>query len=411
LRLFAARTVLMALLAGAAVAAPGIKDVRMLCAAAGGPAGPTISVYFNLPAPAAGDIVIKTNWLVRFAYEGSAYVAQIDAIGTSGLSSSGRADITLSGMVPANPVSALVQYSGPSGASTWESKLHCGTKTARTSYDAAAGKDKADIYVSGSASPAVGVGPSVVADVNLGLRFQQRATTSWQIAGSAKGDARKKVDPDSYRVRGAWVYESPRRLAFTSDLGGGMEFARQGKGRNVIFSPRLRFVPLGGVLQTEGKLKAAAALEIRGGIEGGVNTNDKLRFSSINFDGGYSVFRGVPGTTLYLRFFNPTLLRLKFKTITIRGDYDVRLLAKPELFLETRIPPTPKRDFDKDPDPQWRMQPRNYVNTEINLKLSDALGFTVKYEHGSLPPAFVYLRNKLSIGILLQLKERRGMRP
>ncbi|MEI9811730.1 MAG: hypothetical protein WDO18_03245 [Acidobacteriota bacterium] len=51
------------------------------------------------------------------------------------------------------------------------------------------------------------------------------------------------------------------------------------------------------------------------------------------------------------------------------------------------------------------------METAIAFKFTDALGFTIKHEHGSLPPAFVFVQNKLTFGILLQLKESRGLRP
>jgi hypothetical protein len=240
--------------------------------------------------------------------------------------------------------------------------------------------------------------------VNLGLRSQITGATSWQVVGALKTDNRKKADPDSFRFRGAWVYDSPTALALSTNLGGGMEFDRQGRARNVVASPRLSFVPLAGVKESKGKLLAAAALEIRGGIETGRNTNPTFRFKNQNFEGTRGIFRGVPGATFYLNVFDPTIFHAKFKKISVVSSYDIRLLTKPEIFMETRTPAT-------DPVPQLRSQPRNKTETNIALKVTDALGFTVKYEHGSLPPAFVHVRNKLTFGILLQLKESRGLRP
>ncbi len=88
----------------------------------------------------------------------------------------------------------------------------------------------------------------------------------------------------------------------------------------------------------------SGALEIRGGIETGVNTNPVFRFKNTNFQGTDGIFRGVPGATVYLNFFDPRVLGLKFKKISVLSSYDVRLLTKDEIFLETRT-------SSPDPDP------------------------------------------------------------
>jgi hypothetical protein len=364
-------------------------------------------VFFNLPAPAPADATSAANWRVRYFYAPGAppVDAILGPIGTGGLAGSGRADLPFSGAVPAGASGVLVQYSGPSGGSSWHTDLPCPAFTTKTEkFVAATGKDDSDIYISGGYSPATATTPTYSADVNLGLRFQRTGISSWQVVGSMKTDNRKKADPDSFRWRVARAYEWGTALAPALNIGAGMEFDRTGEARNVVFSPRASIVPLAGAKIDNGTLIAAAALEIRGGIETGGNTNDTFRFNSVNYPGTNGLFRGVPGASLYINIFNPKLWFLKFKKIGIVSNYDVRLLALPEIFLETRVP-------GPNPVPEIRQQPRNHTDTGIALKLTDAVGFTVKYEYGSLPPAFVYVRNKLTLGILLQLKESRGLRP
>ena len=139
-------------------------------------------------------------------------------------------------------------------------------------------------------------------------------------------------------------------------------------------------------------------------METGANTNPVFRFKDQNFAGTEGILRGVTGCTLYANVFDPSVFGVKFKKISVLSSYEVRLLTKDEIFLETRTSAA-------DPIPQLRRQPRNRTETSISLKLTDAVGFTIKHEHGSLPPAYVFVRNKLTFGILLQLKESRGLRP
>jgi hypothetical protein len=324
------------------------------------------------------------------------------------LTGSGRVDLMLQGDIPTGATSVLVQYSGPGAGSTWQTTLPCKSLTAKPDqYVAATGKDDADIYVAGGYSPATGSTPTYNADVNVGVRLQHSGTNSWQIIGALKTDNRAIADPDSFRWRAGWAHESPGALASTVNLGGGMEFDRKGKARNLILSPKVSFVPFAGVLtdpKKPGKLAAAAALEVHGGVETGRNTTTTFRFKNVNYPGTDAIFRGVPGAILYLSFFDPTLLGVPLKKITIVSAYDVRLLTLPEIFLETRNVAGP------DPLPQLRSQPRNYLKTGITLKLTDVLGFTITHEHGSLPPAYTFIQNKLTFGIILQLKESRGLR-
>lgn len=391
------------LLSLCAQATPGLMDGRV-CTQERLPAS-DISVYFNLPAPAASQVTDVANWRIRYFYAASdPQDANINSIDITGLAGGGEVDFSLQA-VPPGPVSVLIQYSGPGAGSSWTASFPCPAfGTATEKYKAATGKDDADIYISGGYSPATAATPLFSADVNLGLRSQISGSTSWQLTGSMKTDSRKKADPDSFRFRGAMVFDAASAYAFSVNMGAGMEFDRQGRARNVIASPRFSFVPMAGVHQVGGKLLVSGALEIRGGIETGVNTNPVFRFKNTNFQGTDGIFRGVPGATVYLNFFDPRVLGLKFKKISVLSSYDVRLLTKDEIFLETRT-------SSPDPIPQLRRQPRSKVETAIAFKFTDALGFTIKHEHGSLPPAFVFVQNKLTFGILLQLKESRGLRP
>ena len=403
--MFAPKRLLGLLFSATCFAAPGISDVRAVCLTPG-TTNATINVYFEIPAPSPADAAQNGNWLVRYFYKSgpAPFTAPIGPVTISALKDSGRVDIQMIGMIPTGATSVLVQYGGSDAGSSWRATLPCDFYTKKPEkYKAATGKDDSDIYLAGGFSPATATTPTYSLDANLGVRFQHRASNSWQLVGTAKTDNRKVADPDSFRGRAAWVHDSPNGLATSFNLGGGMEFDRQGRARNVVASPRISFVPAAGVRLKDGKLVAAAALEIRAGFETGRNTTSTFRFKNVNFTGTEGIVRGVPGATLYLNFFDPTLLGLKFKKISLVSNYDVRLLGRPEIFLETR-------GTGPDPIPQIRSQPRNHTDTSIAFKLTDAVGLSIKYEHGSLPPAFVYVRNKLTFGIVLQLKESRGLR-
>ncbi|MEI9811729.1 MAG: hypothetical protein WDO18_03240 [Acidobacteriota bacterium] len=203
-----------------------------------------ISVYFNLPAPAASQVTDVANWRIRYFYAASdPQDANINSIDITGLAGGGEVDFSLQA-VPPGPVSVLIQYSGPGAGSSWTASFPCPAfGTATEKYKAATGKDDADIYISGGYSPATAATPLFSADVNLGLRSQISGSTSWQLTGSMKTDSRKKADPDSFRFRGAMVFDAASAYAFSVNMGAGMEFDRQGRARNVIASPRFSFDP------------------------------------------------------------------------------------------------------------------------------------------------------------------------
>ena len=241
--------------------AAGIKDVRAICASPGSAAA-TINVYFGSPVPAGAAGSNPSNWRIRYFYTtGFVYDAPVTSpIGITTLPGSVRADITI-GMVPAGATSVLIQYSGPVGGSSWIVTFPCpayGTVNSR--YKAATGKDDADIYISGGYSPATATTPTFSTDVNLAVRAQISGSTSWQLTGAMKTDNRAKADPDSFRFRGAMVYDAGSAWALSVNGGLGMEFDRKGRARNVVASPRFSFVPISGVRQSGGKLLASAAL-------------------------------------------------------------------------------------------------------------------------------------------------------
>jgi hypothetical protein len=366
-----------------------------------GGAGPhSISVYFSDAGPLAQDVANPDNWTVRLFYASgspSHTVVLENPVGTNALSGSNRADLRTMDTIMSGAASTVIQYSGPVGASTY---IPCQTSS---SVDAAGGKDDADIYLDGSVTPTVGAGPQYDIDTSVGLKLSRKhPKVRWfEITGAVATDQRQKADPDSFRWRLAYQIVPSKVARPQYDLGLlGMEFDRTGEARNLIASPRV-IIPFGPnpKVDSNGVPKVVMRWELYGGVEAGWNTKDILRFAGTSFPGHNAIFRGVPGSTLYLRWFRVG----PFQEISVDSNYEVRLLATREIFLETRLHTT-------DPVPELRQQPRHHIKTTVAFKFSGAAALTVKYEYGSLPPAFTFVQHQVAIGILLQLKQNRALR-
>ncbi len=77
----------------------------------------------------------------------------------------------------------------------------------------------------------------------------------------------------------------------------------------------------------------------------------------------------------------------------------MRLLARDELFLETR-------GHTDDPVPFFNRLARHYVENNIAFMLTDFTGITVKHQYGSLPPAYKFMDHRVSVELTFQAKQK-----
>lgn len=326
-----------------------------------------------------------------------------------------RINLTVGGTVASNWERVIVEFLGDpvSLQQATQADLKKTAEEQKKEFSAASGKSDADAYLSGLWSPAVS-GPTLYTiDSSLAFRLGPRLTPQeWFYFSSAVNtNNTKKSDPNSFRWRTAWRYVPLARLAPTLDIGGGMEFDKTGSVINILASPRATwplvadcskfFIP--GVDRCHDKPGDAVAFgyefDLTLGAELGSELKDPLRFSNVNFPGTGAIYRGAPQAKLFLNFRKVP----HFKQISMENDYDARFLARPEIFLETRL-------GTANPVPLITGRTRQHVANTLTLKITDLLGVTFKHELGSLPPAYCYIDHRFTVGFTLQLKENRTLR-
>jgi len=159
------------------------------------------------------------------------------------------------------------------------------------------------------------------------------------------------------------------------------EFDRKKKNTNLGTNLNLITAPLLGF-----PLKAyhGIGFEFDAGIETGDNLKNNLDPNGFGF-----LFRGLLGAQAEKIFIKPW----KFQSIKIASTYQVRLLAEPEVF--TREIHGALKGFKGT-------QARNYVSTTFSFMFSKTFGVTLQHEYGALPPSYVLLDNRGTIGFTYQ---------
>jgi hypothetical protein len=139
------------------------------------------------------------------------------------------------------------------------------------------------------------------------------------------------------------------------------------------------------------------SLNLGAGVE--VGDDFKNEFTIANQPGHRGtglILRGAPRAKFVLIFptSNPK------HAINFTSSYIVRLPARDELFLETRLHTT-------DPVPLLGTNPRHYAENNLTFNVTNFFAFKVQHSYGSLPPAFSFTDNKGSVGIVFQAKQPR----
>jgi hypothetical protein len=252
-------------------------------------------------------------------------------------------------------------------------------------FKPARGKADADIYFNGSAAGARGSKPLYSFESKLGYLWRFKPA-SFGFRATANAAEKSNIDPDS--ITGAVALE---KIIVLSPLTGiilegdvlGTEFDTKNRTRNLTSGLDSRLI-LPPKLLGE---KSFAAIDFLVGFEGGHNYRHKL-----NPDGLGNFWRWKLGSTVYF------VVRdiAKLNRISFTTEYKVRLLNSFEPFTES---------INGTDVVSLRKKPRHYVASDLDLMFSDAFGITIKYRYGSLPPAFKFVNNSVSIGLTFKLKQ------
>ncbi|HEX8071582.1 MAG TPA: hypothetical protein VF546_16630 [Pyrinomonadaceae bacterium] len=259
-------------------------------------------------------------------------------------------------------------------------------KKAQKVFTAAKGEKDADIYFKGSATGQRRSGPLYSIEAKGG--YLQSLGLKGAIGGRATfvSDAGSDVDPDSITASGTYqkvfVINSPLGIILNSDFLGG-EFDKKNATRNLT-------TELDGTLVLPSKRfgeHTFATMDFMAGFEGGHNYEHPL-----NPKGLGNFWRPKVGVNAYLVALQPKV----FNRINVSVSYLLRLPRAAEPFTE-KINGAKVTSLTK--------RPRHYVGIDTQFMFSPAYGLTVGYRYGSLPPDFVFVDHKVTVGFVLQLKQ------
>lgn len=266
----------------------------------------------------------------------------------------------------------------------------------------ASGKQNADLYLSGTYSPAINSAPQYQIDSSAALMWDiDKQNTSYGQLGflaAVTTDKRKEVDPDSYRVFAAYQNTPVRQwfgpvqgILFTW-LVGGAETDRKANNINFITAPSLDFPSRIFPKKINAGTVPMAILTPTIGVEAGHNFHNAVTPNT-----GRGVFRGVIGGSFLFRF-NPKIPG--FKGVELSSAYKLRLPAVDEIFTSTKMVNGKAVDV-----PFLSTKPRYYIKEQLDFKLTDAFSLTLKHEYGAIPPAFRMADHKASVGFTYSLRQ------
>jgi hypothetical protein len=112
----------------------------------------------------------------------------------------------------------------------------------------------------------------------------------------------------------------------------------------------------------------------------------------MNPDGFGTVFRGLLGAQLARVYTAPKSMR-PVKTVKFSSRYQARILADNEVIT---------RSVHGKLVPYAGRQTRNWVSTELDFMFTDNIGITLKHDYGELPPGFIVIENRATVGFTIQ---------
>ncbi len=280
-------------------------------------------------------------------------------------------------------------------------------KAPTPSITSAKTKDDANVYLSGTFSPAVGSTPDYSTDskVNWPLKyFGEHKSSTVSAAATVQTDSKGSADPDGFYwgVPIQHVFRWPGSAQWSIV---GMELDKRGNAINFVSAPNITRSFYHDFYGPDKKRKGlvtvttSVGLDLTAGVEFGSNLRQAFKIANKPNEGEGAFFRGVPSATAYLII--PNVLHLS--KISLSSSYTARIPATDELFLETRN--------TKSPIPLVTSQTRNWVQNSLQFNITELVGIQIKHQYGSLPPAFSFVQNSGSIGLVFAFKKAQPQPP
>jgi hypothetical protein len=301
------------------------------------------------------------------------------------------------------PETTSVQASFHGSQFSWIPSL---TPASTSLFEAVSTQSEADNFLTGSYSPAIHSQPqyTINGQGTLTKEFGE-SNFYWGAIGTVATDNRPSANPDSFFVSGVlkWVPIANRFWGGAAqgvlvdwDFAG-LEFDRQTTNKTFISSPIVE-IPVR-IYPAPGKDIGSflAVIYPYFGIETGTNLSNAL-----NPDGSGFVFRGLFGASVTLSSKTP-LNWLQQVSLTVTDS--VRIPATNEIFTNLHFISATEKTATL---PVLSTQVRNHVSTQLALTVAKPFSITVKYENGELPPAFRTVKNKVTIGLTVTLKQSNG---
>jgi hypothetical protein len=322
---------------------------------------------------------------------------------SSGPCPAGDAVVTLALLMPQPAPTDLraieVVYRGSLGPMSKTFKMDEAIK----SILAGAKKDDADIAFAGSI---VRSGGTSKYNIDSFAGYMHRLGNSQYLGayGQAKSKDAQNTDPQAFQIFAVWrhvlgsgEFKGPFQGAIANALAG-VEFSKKGNQRNYVFSPRL-VLPFRLTTGTLGLISPGFTTP-NGTLQVGVEVV-KPRESTVN---DLSVrYRGLIGSTFVAgaRVQKPALYGVAFKAL-----YEVRVLSDEEAFLDPRHAAVDPATGKKGDAPlEAGRQPRHHAEASFSYLFAEFAGVEVKYEYGSVPPAFALSDHTLTLNVALTLKQ------
>jgi len=357
-------------------------------------------VEYPTTAPPCAAAAVSPPWSV-VVYDSAGnptadpVTAARDEIGY--LQANGVVTLTLLNPIPADFSRVDVTYTKPKAP---YATIPGTSAPAKHLITAAKTKDDSDVYISGTFAPGEGTSPSYTIDSKgkfVIRSFGKTGATTVSATGDVNTDNKKTADPDSFHWAIPLQYVSPKPYTLQWSTVG-MELDKKGNAVNIVSAPSAtaslshlftEFDPKANL----SKLIATVGLDLTAGVEFGDNLRNDFAVVNKSTRGEGPFFRGLGGATAYLVV--PNVWHLS--KVAVTSSYVARIPTSDELFLETR--------HVKNPVPLLTSQTRQYVQNSVSFMFTDYLGFQVKHQYGCLPPAFKFVDNSGSIGLVLAFKE------
>jgi hypothetical protein len=381
-----------------AIPAHGADQVRIRRVTPGRLPSARLQVFFEKPAPAPATLA-AARWeavVVHAAGQREPIAVTAPAEVPDDYGVTRRVVLTLARPLTA-PQRIEVQYTGPDGISALAAYEPVPAAEPPASAIAPSDSpDDSDVYLSGLVSPAKGSATTFSVDAFARYTVARPSRWSeWQVSGLYKADERPKADPDTAQLAVSFTHVGNRINSYWDAAR--YELERTGDVQNLLTAGRV-VRPLSRILSRPLDPKrpkggdvvlASLGLDLGLGVEGGVNLDTELPEGAAS----RGILRLVPSVTFSLVWLTPPLV----ERVDLTAAYEVRLPATDEIFLETRV------DGD-DPEVQANRRARHWVDVTADVMVNDYAGINVRYEYGSLPPAFSFVDHKGTLGLVIKFK-------